>query len=51
MILRQAGHSLGSAVLRVKFASMFVDVAGLSEIIVLKHPANLTWQKLNIWLT
>lgn len=30
---------------------MFVDVAGLSEITVLWHPANLTWQKLNIWVT
>lgn len=29
---------------------MFVDVADLSEITVLKHPANLTWQKLNIWV-
>lgn len=47
MILR---HLLGSAVLWVKFASMFVDVAGLSKIIVLNHPANLTWQKLNTWV-
>lgn len=50
MIVRQGGHLLGSAVLWVKFASMFVDVAGLSEITVLKHPANLTWQNLNIWV-
>lgn len=48
MILRQAGRSLGSAVLRVKFASTFVDVTGLPKITVLRRLAKLNWQKLNI---